>query len=197
MAKKEPPSRAKWVRWLERLRNEVWALHLYRATWQSIVNAIDDNPKIPRTHVFNFMSDTYAASQAMAIRRLCGDQAEEINFRNLLHEVEEHPDLVVPAYRDEAQVEADLKALNSGNLKKVQKYASQYLAHGPEQRPAPVPTFSDLHAAIDDLGTILRRYSLMIEEADLVLEPPILGDWMAPFRMAWLPPLPSSKDLSG
>jgi hypothetical protein len=186
---RQKPSIQKWSRWLARLRDEVLGLYLYRTTWRAIIKAAEDNPNVPRTHVFNFMANTYSASQAVAIRRICGEQSEEVSFRNLLHEVAENPALLQTKLVDVAMVQADIRSLDSGNLRLVRKYVSQYVAHGQETRPAPVPTFADLHAAIDELGSLLKQYISLIDDVDQLLDISIAGDWMAPFRIAWLPPI--------
>lgn len=105
----EPPSVAKWSRWLARLRDEIHTLFLWRTTWRAIAQAIDANRELPRTHVFNFMAATYAASQAVAVRRLCGEQSGEVSFNNLLHEIVDNVDLIPDTRRpDPASVRADV-----------------------------------------------------------------------------------------
>jgi hypothetical protein len=161
-----------------------------------LIQAADSNPKVPRTHVFTYLAATYGASQAMAVRRLCGDQARAVSFKRLLRDVAAHPDVFPSGRVDVGQVEADLRALDSGVLKGVSRYVNQYLAHRQETPHAKVPAFTDLHEAIDLLGALVRRYMLVIEDADQVLEPVVLGDWMAPFRVPWLPARPYGRPRS-
>ena len=181
---------AKWTGWLHRLRDQVHTLYLWRTIWRTIIKTAEGNPEVPRTIVFDFMAATYGASQAMAVRRLCGDQNRAISFRRLLREIAANPGLLPPGRVNVAEVEADLKALDSGVMKDVGRYVSQYLAHSQETPSVSIPSFEDLHAAIDALGALVRRYVLVIEDADQLLEPAVLGDWMAPFRVAWLPGYP-------
>ena len=189
----QPPSPAKWQRWLNGLRNEVHTLRLYRTTWRELIKAAEGNPNIPRTHVFGYLATTYSHSQAVAVRRLCGSQRNEISFKNLLREIAANPGLLPNRQVDVAGVAADLKSLDSGTLQHVNRYVSQYLAHAQETATIKIPTFQDLHQAIDDLSELLRKYVLLIENADQLLDPVVLGDWMAPFRMAWLPAWPTRR----
>ena len=189
----EAPGPAKWHRWLEGLCNEVLALRLYRTTWRGIIEAVENNPNVPRTHVFGYLAQTYSASQAMAVRRLCGEQRRELSFKNLLREIAANPGLIPGKQVDVASVEADLKSLDSGNLLHVRQYVSQFLAHAQEVPTVKSPTFKDLHQAIDELSQLLRKYKLLVDDVDQYLDPVVAGDWLAPFRVAWLPPLPTGR----
>lgn len=39
---------------------------------------------------------------------------------------------------------------------------------------------------------MLKKYIYLVDDIDQVLEPVVLGDWMAPFRQAWMPTLERS-----
>jgi hypothetical protein len=56
--------------------------------------------------------------------------------------------------------------------------------------PSDVPTIEDVHLAIDQLGTLFRKYTVLVLNEDQWLETTVDDDVMAPFRMAWLPELP-------
>jgi hypothetical protein len=59
-----------WVELLDWLDDEVTALFLNRDTWNGMVKIIQSNQAIPPSHVFQVLGTTYAASQAIAVRRL-------------------------------------------------------------------------------------------------------------------------------
>lgn len=55
---------------------------------------------------------------------------------------------------------------------------------------ATVPTLADIHAAIDELGSLLQKYMRLVEDVHQELKVIVDEDVMGPFRTAWLPPLP-------
>ncbi len=60
----------KWVRWLTTIDNEVTSLFLYRDTWRAFAAMLDSNKSLPPSHFFQVLSASYAASQAVAVRRI-------------------------------------------------------------------------------------------------------------------------------
>jgi hypothetical protein len=71
--------------------------------------------------------------------------------------------------------------------KVVQRYVNQVVAHTQEIPSHQVPTFSELNAAIDSIGDLVKKYASLLK-AELLwqLEPVIQGDWKAPFRQPWI-----------
>jgi hypothetical protein len=70
----------------------------------------------------------------------------------------------------------------------VERYANEAVAHLADERRHDAPTFADLNAAIDSIGALMQRYSLLLKAHSVVdLEPAIQHDWKAPFRQAWIP----------
>ena len=51
-----------------------------------------------------------------------------------------------------------------------------------------LPTFGDLHDAIDGIGEIFQKYAVMLTGGWNLLEPVIQDDWKAIFREPWIPP---------
>ncbi len=188
MAPAEAPSRAKWERWLDKLRTVILTLYLYRKFWRDFIAAAEA-ANVPPSYIFTFFQQTCAARQAVVVRSVCGRQGGQYSFHRLLTEIKDHPDLTENP-TDPDDVEADLRSLDAGNLWRVRKYVDQYIAHIEETPVAAVPTFEDLHAAIDELGALLRKYMVLVLNEDQWLETSVAGDVMAPFRMAWLPKLP-------
>lgn len=97
---------------------------------------------------------------------------------------------------DPALVDEDLRQLQE-NARKVAAYVDKVIAHKAwEPRvPVSIPTFEELYAAIDFLGALLQRYTLLLRAADRQTVAPLyFGDLMAPFRVAWLPERPPRPD---
>jgi hypothetical protein len=184
----EAPSRAKWERWIVTLRLDILTLHLYRKFWRDVVGAAEA-AKVPPSYFFTFFTQVYLTYQAIAIRRVCKARHGQPSFRNLLTEIRLHPTLTKnPA--DPRDVAADIQSLDAGSLGRVRKYADEQVAHKQEAPPRDIPTIEDVHLAIDQLGTLFRKYMVLVLDEDQWLETAFAGDLLAPFRMAWLPELP-------
>jgi AbiU2 len=189
---REPASREKWRAWLAKLRDEVLALYLYRKFWRDMMAAAKA-ANVPPSHIFNFLANAYAARQAVAIRRIAAGRPTQYSFRHLLTEIRDHPRLCANA-PDLADVVADIKKLDSGNLGRVREYVDEFVAHKQVVPVAEIPTFKDVSDAIDDLGALLQKYFIVVLNEEQMLEPIAgLGDVMAPFRMAWLPARPARQ----
>lgn len=215
---------AKWIRWLKILDDEVSALYFHRAVWQQIANAIDANPSIPRTHALGVLQTMYAAAQAVAVRRMAEAGSRDISFGTLLTEIRAHADELTQewwlshypdafsaaisghrdwhqnfagekeTYLDPKLVDADLATIRR-RVEPISRYVDKWVAHRDRRAPKKVPTYKDLNQAIDCLGEMLTRYTLLLETADRsAVVPLVVGDVMAPFRMAWLQPLTSRPE---
>jgi hypothetical protein len=184
----EAPSRAKWERWLDKLRTDVLTLHLYRKFWRDVVGAAEA-ANVPPSYFFTFFTQVYATSQAITIRRICKARGSQYSFRNLLTEIRHHPNLTKNK-TDPKDVVADIQSLDAGSLGRVRKYADEQIAHKHDAPPTDVPTIENVHEAIDQVGALLRKYMVLVLDEDQWLETSVAGDVMAPFRMAWLPKLP-------
>jgi hypothetical protein len=210
---------AKWKRWLKVLDDEVTALYHHRAVWQEIAKTIDGNQAIPRTAALNMLHTMYAAAQAVAVRRIAEPGTRDISFGSLLVEIRDHASDVteqwwlshyddawsralggrrdwknnfagtIGTHLDAALVRADLIDMER-RVEPISRYVDKWLAHRDRRPPRNMPTFADLNRAIDCLGQLLTRYTLLLEVADRqIIAPVVVGDVMAPFRMAWLPRL--------
>ncbi len=142
----------------------------------------------PPGQIFAFFAACYSTRQAVAIRRLCGSDPREFSFYHLLTEVRDNPGLTQqPA--TPSDIDADIGSLNAGNLMSVRRYVNQYVAHRQLTPVANVPTFADIHVAIDELGRLLQKYMRLVEDVHQEVEVIVDEDVMGPFRTAWLPPL--------
>jgi hypothetical protein len=68
-------------------------------------------------------------------------------------------------------------------------YVNEHVAHDMAEPTLPeMPTYADLHAAIDSVGEIFKKYAVTLTGGWwATLEPAIQGDWKAIFRVPWLP----------
>lgn len=185
------PLRLKWHQDFIDLGNGVFTLHMYRQLWRDFVRTAEAAGVLPGppAHIFAFFAACYSTRQSVAIRRLCSAGPQEYSFHHLLTEVRNNPGLTERP-TTASDIAADIRSLNAGNVMSVRHYVNQYVAHRQLTPVATVPTFADIHAAIDDLGRLLQKYMRIVEDVHQELEVVVGEDVMGPFRKAWLPPLP-------
>jgi hypothetical protein len=207
------PSRVeKWQRWLEPLQNDVTSLQVNREIWNCMAQTIDANPDIPRSVALVFIRSNYVTSQAVAIRRLAEPSSRVVSFAGLLTEIAQCPEdltaaSVLPArsdrerprwehefaagksggHVDPAKVSDHLSTLGA-TVESIKRYVDNQVAHRDKQPMKDDPTFNHLNAAIDYLATLSQWCEGALLYADRIVMPIGLGDIMAPFRVAWLPP---------
>ena len=184
------PTRQKWHQDLVDLGNDVFTLHLYRRLWRDLVRTAENAGVLPGPpgQMFAFFAATYSTRQAVAIRRLCDSDNRVHSFYHLLCEIRDYPQLTIQGTTRQ-DVERDIRSLDAGNLASVRQYVNQYVAHRQLQPVATIPTFADIHAAIDDLGKLLQKYMRIVEDVHQELEVIVDEDVLGPFRKAWLPEL--------
>lgn len=90
---------------------------------------------------------------------------------------------------DARLAEADLAMLR-GDSEKIKEYVDEHVVHRAEHpKMLEMPTFGELHAAIDDIGAMFKKYSQVLKAAHWAgLEPLGQGDWRAIFRQPWSDP---------
>ena len=73
-------------------------------------------------------------------------------------------------------------------VKIVSRHVDRHIAHS-DLDPAPVtPKFSDLDGAIDVVGHLFKKYANLLTAGTWVdLKPTPQDDWLAIFRVPWMP----------
>ena len=69
------------------MQNEIVAMHLHRATWLRVQAIIEHNGELPDSYWWRFMSDTYASSQAAAVRRQVYADRDAASLGRLITEI--------------------------------------------------------------------------------------------------------------
>lgn len=71
---------------------------------------------------------------------------------------------------------------------RLRHYVNKRVAHRARRGYRGPATFTDLNAAVDELARLLRKYSLLLNQAGMLgVEPVIQGDWEAVLRVPWKP----------
>lgn len=180
-----------------------------------------EDSELPESYWWELMLDTYATTQAIAVRRQADPHPDAASLRNLVEQVRDNPQRLTPerwldlwgdqddelerviasrqweenfggevvGHLDPAIPSADLGRLTDASAS-IKGYVDRHIAHAQWEA---VPTaitlkVADLHAAIDVIGDVFRRYySLLTASSMPDLVPVIQHDWTAIFRVPWDP----------
>jgi hypothetical protein len=180
---------AEWSDALERMWSEIAMLHHSRDVYGFFSEELE---KLPHAAVVQWtLTHWYVDAQVSLIRRLAssgGNKTE--SFCTLLTDMQNHPSVLgaerhgVPT----AEISDDLARLREIADMKVRRWTNQNVAHMGLKRTAQLNE-GEFHAAIDVLGTLLKKYYLLVRGGEPgSLAPPLPETWKDPFRQAWLPP---------
>jgi hypothetical protein len=211
-----PDSRVeKWKRWIEsQIRAEVLGMNNHRAIYKEVGRVITEHGDLPPSQFFVFLADTYAATQAIAVRRQAEVDTRVISLGTLLDEIADDPQRLsrerflshydsydraqgeaewnerfagnVGDHVDPDLVRADLEELRSGT-EKTKDLVDKHLAHTDKKPLKNPPTFEELHEAIDTINEQFQRYVLLITVSSYATLVPVPQyDWLAIFREPWI-----------
>lgn len=75
----------KWFVWLDsHIRPEIYSMHLHRHVWLETQAILKANETLPESYWWEFMGDTYAVTQAVALRRQVDTRRDVISLARLL-----------------------------------------------------------------------------------------------------------------
>jgi hypothetical protein len=80
----------KWKRWCdERIANEVLGMNLHRHAWRELGRIVDEHGDLPPSYFWEYLRDTYAVTQSVAVRRQADADPRVISLGRLIHEIAE------------------------------------------------------------------------------------------------------------
>jgi hypothetical protein len=89
----------RWTAWIDgSIKNEFLTMHLHRYAWQETVRLVEDNTELPESYWWEFMYETYAITQAAAIRRQVDVRGDAGSLLRFLMEVEKGAAAITRAY---------------------------------------------------------------------------------------------------
>ena len=150
------PHIERWRSWLEEsIRPHIYTINLHRYVYEELGKITADRD-LPASYFFDFVIETYAVSQAVAVRRLADRNQKVISLASLLKGIAAKPSLLTREFYvglydsederaadrnfdthfagaskehlDHRVVAADLETLRAG-AQGVKDYVDQYLAH--------------------------------------------------------------------
>jgi hypothetical protein len=202
------------------ITQDITTVYLWRATWLTVGDIVRANTQIPPSHYFAYLSNTYGTSQALAVRRLADERRGVVSLATLVKDVGSHaseitaawwagldPNLDARDFRpfqavgtdhfDPAIGDRDLIQLRKA-VSRVKKYVNQHLAHRDPNPTKDIPTFGEIHSAMDSVGEVFRKYYMLLTGADRLFMVPIpQPGWHRPFTVSWLPPGSAPPRLRG
>jgi hypothetical protein len=99
---------------------------------------------------------------------------------------DEHYGGNVGTHLDPAIPTADLETLTV-DAAKVKRYVDQHVAHADAVQARVTLTLEEVHAAIDAIGHLFRKYyNLLTASSFVTLEPAIQHNWKAALQLPWM-----------
>ncbi len=206
----------KWKRWLADIEDELIGIAWNRAIYRGVTRIANDHGELPPSAFFDFLGETYATTQALAVRRQAERNLRGFSLGTLLHEIADDPSRLTRAryvaefnpnqrdrgdeeftrdfageagdHLDPAIVHADIGALEVA-VARIREYVDRHLAHHDHRGVDELPRYEDLNTAIDAMGDLVGKYARLITGAGLgLIEPVPQYDWTAVFREPWIKP---------
>jgi hypothetical protein len=85
----------KWQDWIKgAIKGDVISMHADRATWRHVQSMLGANDQLPESIWWNLMHDTYATTQAVAVRRQAVPDRDSRNLGTLLAELSDDCSLI-------------------------------------------------------------------------------------------------------
>ncbi len=200
----------------ERVKPEILTLVLHRQVFWRVREIAQSNPDLPHSYFIGFIQETYANSQAVGVRRLVDPGRQPVSLLRLLNEIEsmceqftetwfielwspdgelaerqarssfrEHFRGRTDDHLDPQVVENDKNSLSS-SVESVRAHVDTSLAHM-DKSPSEIPTFADLHLAIDAIVHVFKKYYLLLTAASILLDKiPLDHNWESIFTMPWM-----------
>lgn len=183
----------KWAGWIDgTIKNNVFVMHLQREAWKDVSEILAANPGLPESYWWEFMRDTYATTQAVAVRRQADLTRGVASLGKLIEEIGDDPSRVTKAFwlghnegadaywlrvAEKAwgddfggDVDAHLDpSVPTADLvaltdvgDSVRHYVDKHVAHADASAPEVTLTLGDIHDAIDVIGRLFSKYSNLL-----------------------------------
>jgi hypothetical protein len=71
--------------------------------------------------------------------------------------------------------------------KKLLTFVRKRVAHFDREAPKDLPTLADIDSLVEAATKLVQKYLLLLKGSSSELDVHFQYDWLAPFRVAWLP----------
>jgi hypothetical protein len=205
---------AKWQRWITgTINNNVLTMYIQRDAWREVSKMLEANGQLPDSYWWEFMRDTYATTQAVAVRRQADTHRDAASLGKLIKEIRDDPGKITRGLWDEppfgfehviaqngwaeqyggevgdhldpAIPTADFETLRTAAAN-VKAYVDEHVAHADPAAASVTLTLGQVHGAVEVIGDLFKRYYNLLTAGSYVeLVPAIQHDWKAVFRVPW------------
>ena len=116
---------AKWVKWLDRINDDITMLHADRQIWREMMNLLQAKEQIPeREFMMSWITQQSVAALAMGIRRQRDKRTDVISLARLLQEIKDNPDVLTrDRFVEQTCVPSDDEYLRSAMHKTFDRWA--------------------------------------------------------------------------
>lgn len=216
---KDEANRRRWLEWLERISADIHRLYDDRERMRGLLEVLGANPAIPNPGFFvNWVIRLYVQAVVMGVRRQSENRRDSISLGRLLDGIVAHPESLTresylahfegcseerrdiareefeeAAGTDGPHIKAEIVLRDRDMLNKVAEavriYANKKVAHDDPQNAEVKLTFGQIDAALDQLGELLERYTLLLKAASLAnVAPTHQFEWRETFTVPWIAP---------
>lgn len=181
---------------LERVTEEIQFLYWDQQVWRAFDAVAAGSPVVRDSFFRAWVGELYYRRADIAVRAMRDGHADSHSLSNLLKAVRNRASDIpcrVPEMKadgtitvDPARVQSDLDAIEAacGNVK---VYVNKVLAHADGTWKGFPPEAEVVDSAIDLLGALLAKYTLILRDVDGELAPLPVFNWTDVFRATWLP----------
>jgi hypothetical protein len=189
---------AAWTKRLGNITDEVLSLIHDRDVWRTISEIGAANPTVvANPFVMGHFNTLYYRRALVSVRAMVDPNPDSDSLFTLLTGIAAHPnDLKItdPEMQlagtdtiDPAKVLADIDRLKTAAAT-TKRYVNKRIAHIDRNGTSTVPTAPDIDAAVELIGELLHKYTLLLTGADLRLGILVTYDWTSVFTVPWIYP---------
>jgi hypothetical protein len=183
----------KWRRWCDgQIKSEVLTLHLHRYAFREVRAIVEANKSLPESYFFEYLEDTYATTQAVAVRRQAEARSRVVTLGQLVTEIRDDAKRLTRKFWVGLWDNSDAKrfgvpdaaftkqfapdrgdhldaAIPDADVQRltdaarsVTTYVDQHVAHSDARPQAGLPTFRELDETIDFIGHLFVKYANLL-----------------------------------
>ena len=189
---------AAWTARLGNITDEVLSLIHDRDVWRTISEIGAANPTVAANpFVMGHFNTLYYRRALVSVRAMVDRNPDSDSLFTLLTDIAAHPGDLKTFYPemqlagtdtiDPARVLADIDRLNAAAAA-TKRYVNKRIAHIDRNGNPTVPTAPEIDAAVELIGELLHKYTLLLTGADLRLGILVAFDWTSVFTVPWIDP---------
>jgi hypothetical protein len=193
-----PARLAAWTARLGNITDEVQSLIHDRDTWHTISEIGAANPAlVANPFVMGHFNTLYYRRALVSVRAMVDPNNYSDSLLTLLTDIAAHPgDLKTtdPAMQlagastiDPTKVFADIERLKTAAAT-TKKYVNKRIAHIDRKGTPTVPTAPEIDTAVELIGELLQKYTLLLTGGGLRLGILVTFDWTSVFTVPWIDP---------